>query len=121
MRKKSYVGALRVNGDYLALITLRHAEEVLSEQDLPAPYARGLSSKELKMAEELIGALEGELKFEDFRDEYRDRVLEFIDAKAKGRKPRLSKARAKRASTSLESDLSKSLAALKRGKEKEVA
>jgi DNA end-binding protein Ku len=121
MRKKSYVGALRVNGDYLALITLRHAEEVLSEQDLPAPHARGLSSKELKMAQELVGALEGELKIDEFRDEYRDRVLEFINAKAKGRKPRLSVARAKRATTSLEGDLSKSLAALKRSKEKEVA
>jgi DNA end-binding protein Ku len=121
MRKKSYVGALRVNGAYLGLITLRHAEEVLSEQDLPALHARGVSSKELRMAEELVGALEGELKFEDFRDEYRDRVLEFINAKAKGRKPKLSIARAKRATTSLESDLSSSLAALKRGKEKEVA
>jgi DNA end-binding protein Ku len=119
MRNKSYVGALRVNGDYLALITLRHSDEVLSDQDLPAPRARGLSSKELKMAQELVGALEGDLKFEDFRDEYRERVLEFINAKAKGRKPRLAASRAKRRTTSLEGDLKKSLAALKRGSRKE--
>ena len=71
------------------------------------------------MAQELVGALEGDLKFEDFRDEYRERVLEFINAKAKGRKLRLVASRAKRGTTSLESDLTKSLAALKRGSRKE--
>ncbi len=123
MRNKSYAGALRVSGDYLALITLRHAGEVLSDRDLPAPRARGLSQKELKMARELVGALAGELRLEDFRDEYRDRLLDFIEAKAKGRKPRLAAVRTRRATASLESDLSKSLAALKKrsGKERKVA
>src|SRR5688572_12894519 len=59
MRKKEYAGVLRVDGDYLVLITLKPADEVLSERDLPAPKARGLSSKELKMAEELVHALAG--------------------------------------------------------------
>ena len=89
MRKKAYVGALRPNDDYLALITLRHADEVLSARDLPAPHARGLTSKELKMADQLVGALEGEFDPEEFRDEYRDRVLDFIAAKAKGKKIKL--------------------------------
>src|SRR5215467_8151801 len=61
MRGKSYVGALRVNGDHLVLITLHHADEVMSDRDLPAPHTRGLSDKELKMAHELVAALEGEL------------------------------------------------------------
>jgi DNA end-binding protein Ku len=124
MRKKPYVGALGVSGDYLALITLKHADEVLSERDLPAPRARGLSPKELKMAEELVGALEGEFNMDDFRDEYRDRVLAFIEAKAKGKRPTLHAVRPKRATTSLANDLAKSLAALKRGtrgKERKVA
>jgi DNA end-binding protein Ku len=123
MRGKSYVGALRINGDYLVLITLHHADEVMSDRDLPAPHARGLSEKESKMAHELVAALEGELHFEQFRDEYRDRVLKFIEAKARGHKPRLRAGRAKRATTSLESSLAKSLAAMKkeRKKEKEVA
>src|SRR5438876_6415102 len=43
MRNKTYAGALRVTGKYLALIALKHAEEVLSDRDLPAPRARGLS------------------------------------------------------------------------------
>ena len=124
MRKKAYVGALRVNGDYLVLITLKHADEVLSERDLPAPRARDLSPKELNMAEELVGALEGEFNVNEFRDEYRDRVMELIEAKAKGKRPALHAARPKRATTSLADDLAKSLAAMKRGtrgKERKVA
>jgi DNA end-binding protein Ku len=121
MRKKAYVGALRPNDDYLALITLRHADEVLSARDLPAPHARGLTAKELKMAEQLVGALEGEFNPEDFRDEYRDRVLGFIEAKSKGRKVKLSAPREKRPSASLADELSKSLKALKGEKERKVA
>ena len=102
MRKKAYAGALRVSGDYLSLITLHHAEEVLSDRDLPAPRTRGVTQKELSMAKELVGALEGELNFEQFRDEHRDRLIEFIKAKAKGRKPKLRAARAHRATASLE-------------------
>jgi len=117
-------GALRVNGDYLVLITLKHADEVLSERELPAPRARGLSEKELKMAEELVGALEGEFDMNEFRDEYRERVMKFVEAKAKGKQPTLHAVRQKKPSASLADDLSKSLAALKRGtrgKEKRVA
>ena len=121
MRKKSYVGALRINGDYLALITLHHAEEVLSARDLPAPHARGLTSKELKMAEQLVAALEGEFNPEDFRDEYRDRILHFIKAKAKGKKIKLPAAQEKRPAASLAGELAKSLESLKRHKERKVA
>ena|SRR5437016_802485 len=121
MRKKAYAGALRPNGDYLALITLRHADEVLSPRDLPAPQTRGLTTKELKMAEQLVGALEGEFDPEDFRDEYRDRVLDFIKVKAKGRKVKLPGAREKRPTVSLADELAKSLKSLKGAKEKKVA
>jgi DNA end-binding protein Ku len=121
MRKKAYAGALRVSGDYLSLITLHHAEEVLSDRGLPAPQTRDVTQKELSMAKELVGALEGELNFEQFRDEYRERLLDFIRAKAKGRKPKLHAARARRATASLESGLAKSLAALKSEKERKVA
>src|SRR5690348_13901581 len=60
MRSKAYAGALRVSGDYLSLITLHHAEEVLSDRDLQVPRTREVTQKELNMAKELVGALEGE-------------------------------------------------------------
>jgi len=121
MRGKSYIGALRVYEDYLMLIKLRYSEEVRSVSELEAPAGRQLDQKELRMAEQLVEALEGEFKPEEFRDEYRDRLSEFIEAKAKGKRPRLPKITARRAGGSLEQQLAKSLAAMKRGREKKVA
>ena len=101
------------------LIALRHAEEVLAPSDLPAPAKVSPSQKEFKMAEQLVSALEGEFKPENFRDDYRDRVLNFINSKARGKKPRLAVARQKKGTTSLADDLTRSLVMLK--KEKRVA
>jgi DNA end-binding protein Ku len=121
MRGKSYVGALRTVGDYLVLVKLRYSEEVLSARDLPAPSGRDLSEKELKMAEELVNALEGKFEPAEFRDEYRERLAEFLQAKAKGKHPRLPQIKERHAAASLDQQLAKSLAAMRRGKEKKVA
>jgi DNA end-binding protein Ku len=89
MRKKRYVGALRSRDGYLLLITLRHAEEVLSARDLEPPPGRPPDAREIKMAEQLVAALEDEFRPEEYADEYRERVLKYIESKAKGRKPKL--------------------------------
>src|SRR5215471_5129614 len=116
MRGKEYVGALRAQGDYLMLVTLRHAEEVVPADALPSPEGRALDKKEINMARQLVEALAGEFDPTEFRDEYRERVMEFIDQKAKGKKPRLHAVRSKKATPSLTSALSKSIAALKKQK-----
>ncbi len=112
MRKKEYVGALRVEDGYLMLVTLRHAGEVVSADALKAPGGRKLDAKELKMAEQLVAALTGEFEPEQYRDEYRDRVMELIEAKAKGKKlPKKKAKRKKAADESLADVLEKSLRA----------
>jgi DNA end-binding protein Ku len=121
MRGKSYVGAVRVEDGYLMMMKLRYSDEVLSADELPAPAGRLLEHKELRMAEELIGALEGHFEPREFRDEYRERLTEFIEAKAKGKHPRLPQIRERRTGGSLDQQLAKSLAAMKRGREKKVA
>ena len=121
MRGKSYVGALRVEDGYLMLIKLRYSEEVLSADDLPAPAGRDLDQKELRMAEELIAALEGKFEPTEFRDEYRERLAAFLQAKAKGKHPRLPQIKERETRGSLDQQLAKSLAAMKRGREKKVA
>ena len=89
MRKKEYIGALRSRDGYLLLITLRHAEEVLTAREIGAPPGKAPDLREIKMAEQLVSALEGEFRAEDYSDNYRSRVLKHIEAKAKGRKPKL--------------------------------
>jgi DNA end-binding protein Ku len=116
MRNKAYIGALRAEGDYLVLVTLRNAEEVISAKDLPKPGGRAPTQKELAMAKQLVALLEGEFNAKDYKDEYRERVLEFIQKKAKGKAPRLHAVKSKRRPSSLDSVLEKSLQALKKEK-----
>jgi DNA end-binding protein Ku len=116
MRNKPYVGALRAQDGYLVLVTLRNANEVVSARNLPRPAGREPSAKELEMAKHLLSLLAGEFNAADFKDEYRERVMEFIARKAKGRAPRLAAVKTKRKTTSLDSVLAKSIAALKKEK-----
>src|SRR6266496_2057925 len=96
MRNKAYVGALQAQGDYLFLFTLRNANEVISARDLPKPAGREPSQKEVNMAKHLVSLLEGEFNPTDYKDEYRERVMQFIEKKAKGRAPKLSTVKTKR-------------------------
>jgi DNA end-binding protein Ku len=116
MRKNAYLGALCVEGDYLMLVTLRHAEEVVRADDLPERKGRALEKKELNMAKQLVELLKGEFNPADFQDEYRERVMKFIESKAKGKKPKLRAVRTKRATAALRTALSKSINALKKDK-----
>jgi len=116
MRNKPYIGALRSQDGYLVLVTLRNASEVISASELPKPAGRAPSAKELNMAKQLVGMLEGEFNASEFEDEYRKRVMEFIERKAKGHKPKLHAVKTKRKTTSLDSVLAKSLASLKKEK-----
>ncbi len=116
MRNKSYIGALRSQDGYLVLCTLRNAAEVISARELPKPAGRAPSAKELNMAKQLVGMLEGEFNPSEFQDEYRKRVMEFIERKAKGHAPKLRAVKTKRKTTSLDSVLAKSLESIKKEK-----
>ncbi|HKR59011.1 MAG TPA: Ku protein [Pyrinomonadaceae bacterium] len=116
MRNRPYIGALRAEGDYLMLVTLRHAAEVISASDLAKPAGPAPTAKELSMAKHLVSLMQGEFNPNEFKDEYRERVMEFIERKAKGHAPRLRAVKTKRKAASLDSVLAKSLAALKKEK-----
>jgi DNA end-binding protein Ku len=121
MRNKPYVGALRPEGDYLFLFTLRNAEEVISAKDLPKPTGAAPTQKELSMAKQLVAILQGDFNPKDYKDEYRARVEEFLERKAKGRAPKLAPVKTKRKAASLDSVLAKSIQSLKKEKEKRAA
>src|SRR6267378_406699 len=116
MRKQPYVGALRAVDDYLMLFTLRSPDEVVSAKKLPRPAGRAPDKKELSMAKQLVEMLKGEFNAKDYQDEYRQRVMEFVEKKAKGRAPRLRLVKSKRRPASLDKVLSKSIERLKKQK-----
>jgi DNA end-binding protein Ku len=51
---------------------------------IDAPVGRKLDQREVKMAEQLVAALEGAFNPAEFRDAYTDRVRELVERKAKG-------------------------------------
>jgi len=98
------------------LFTLRSEEEVLSAKELPRLAGRAPDKKELSMAKQLVELLKGEFNPKDYQDEYRQRVMEFVEQKAKGRAPKLRLVKNKREPASLDKILSKSIESLKKGK-----
>jgi len=108
MRKRVYHGALRAHGGYLTLSTLHSVEEVAQPPKL-APLARAADARELAMAQQLVDALAGEFDPKEFKDEHRERVLELVAAKAKGKRVELPPRERKRPARELRAALELSL------------
>ena len=123
MRKKDYIGALCARDGYLMLITLRFAEEVLTARQLGPPPGKAPDQREVKMAEQLVSVLQGDFRAQDYTDQYHEKVLKYIEAKAKGRKPKLAALPKRRSEPkSLMAALNASLKSLSsKEKEKKVA
>lgn len=115
MRKRTYVGALRAEGPWLMVSTLRHLGEVLSREALgPAPEVK-IDPQEALLAEQLVGMLvQPTLELEAYRDEHRDRVLALVEAKARGEAPRLERPAPRPEPASLADSLRQSLEAARR-------
>jgi DNA end-binding protein Ku len=120
MRNKYYAGALRAVDDYLYLFTLRDAKEVILADDLTKPSGAAPTQKELAMAKQLVEILQGEFDPKEYKDEYRQRVTEFIEQKARGRAPKLKAVKAKPKTAALDTVLAKSIESLRK-KEKRAA
>src|SRR5512139_251519 len=88
MRNKSYVGALRLHEGYPMLMSLHHTEEVIPVESLKPPKGPALDARELGLARQLIEMLEAEFDPQAYHDEFRERVLEMVAAKAQGKQLR---------------------------------
>jgi len=116
MRDREYAGALKEEDGYLMLIVLRHAGEIIDADALKPPGGRALQKREIEMAEQLLTALHGEFDPSEYRDEYHERVMELVETKAKGRKPKVTKFRPRAAAKDdqLDDVLAASLAKVKK-------
>lgn len=114
MRNRCYHGMLRLHQGYPLLITLRHAEEVVPVEALPAPGGKAPDKRELQMARHLIDMLQAPFDPDAYHDQYRESVLRMIETKRKGGKIKAAPKRRKAASTDLVDALSASLQQLKK-------
>ena len=87
---REYLVAVRPYEDALAMHTMRFSDELVAAGDLEIPTpSRNPSDRELKMAGQLVGTLEAKFDPTAFEDTYRARLLEYIEAKAKGKLDKL--------------------------------
>jgi DNA end-binding protein Ku len=88
LRSKEQLVAIRpAAGDVLTMETMIFHDEVVPADDLDdVPSAKELktSDRELKMAQQLIDSLSSDFEPSKYHDEYREKVLELIEAKADG-------------------------------------
>jgi DNA end-binding protein Ku len=86
IRSKESLVALRPRAGVLAMETMLFADEVINPDSLDELTVDGsqTSKRELDMAKQLIESLSAEFEPEQYRDEYRERVLELIERKAAG-------------------------------------
>jgi DNA end-binding protein Ku len=118
MRKKRYVGALSAVDGFLALTTLRRADQVLSFSGIEPAKSVAPAASELKLAQQLVSSIEADFDPSLWQNEYRQRLCKMIEAKARGEKIKPVQVKRKRASASLADSLRASIAAVK---EKKVA
>ncbi len=87
LRNREHLAAIRSTGDVLTLATMRFADEVVQPNELDGVLPDDVEDpqrRELDMAGALIDQLTSDFKPEQYRDEYREELLERIESKARG-------------------------------------
>jgi DNA end-binding protein Ku len=89
LRDAQHLAAVEAIGDALVLTMMRFADELADLGDFSFPSSRGIRPAEMKMATQLVDSLSGAWEPEKYTDEYTDNLKRLIQAKLKGKKPRL--------------------------------
>ena len=89
LRDAQHLAAVEAIGDAMVLTMMRFADELADLNDFRFPKAEAIRPAELNMARQLIESLSAKWNPEKYTDEYRDNLMKVIQAKLKGRKPRL--------------------------------
>ena len=89
---REYLVAFRALDDVIVMHTMHFHDELVPAKDLDIPKPSKKPAKpELDMAGKLVESLQEPFKPEKFEDQYRERLLEYIEAKAKGKVESLPK------------------------------
>lgn len=90
LRSREQLVALRSQDGVLRMSTMRFADELVAggELDVEEP-AKAPAKAEVEMAEKLIDGLRADWDPQAWSDEYREKLLTYLQAKAKGKAPDL--------------------------------
>jgi DNA end-binding protein Ku len=86
LRTKQYLATLRVREGVLVLATMLYADEVIAPEEMEVPTVSDTAptERELDMAAQLVESLSAPFEPEKYHDDYREKVLALIEAKADG-------------------------------------
>jgi DNA end-binding protein Ku len=119
LRTKQYLAAIRAKDDILVLETMLFPDEVVPTDDLELPGDEvDVSTREEKMARQLIDSLTTDFEPDKYHDDYRERVLALIEQKAAGQEIVMEEPTEEPAKVvDLMAALEASLAAVKKGRD----
>lgn len=90
IQTKQHLAALVPTGDAMVLNLMRWGDEIkpMSDLDLPRVGSKAMSpsAAELKMARMLVDDMSGDWDPEDFKDEFRQAIMDLVDRKVKAGK-----------------------------------
>ena len=89
LREAQHLAAVEAIGDALVLTMMRFADELADLGDFSVPKKADIRPAELKMALQLIDNLVATWDPDKYSDEYKENLLRVINAKVKGKKPKL--------------------------------
>jgi DNA end-binding protein Ku len=86
LRTKQYLATLRARDGVLVLATMLYDDEVVATEDLDVPSTKSTvpTEREINMATQLVESLSAPFAPEKYKDDYREKVLALIEAKAEG-------------------------------------
>jgi DNA end-binding protein Ku len=85
LRQREHLAAVQATGDAMTLTTMRFAHEIAAPAGLELPADAALDRREIDLALQLVGTLEGPWQPEKYRDRYRDALQATIERKLEGR------------------------------------
>jgi DNA end-binding protein Ku len=89
LRDAQHLAAVETIGDAIVLTMMRFADELAALEDFRFPKSGAIRPGEMNMALQLIDSLSAKWEPEKYTDEYRDNLMRVIQAKLKGKKPKL--------------------------------
>jgi DNA end-binding protein Ku len=118
IKTRQHLAAVKPKEDALVLELMHFPDEVLEPAGLDLPRQEKLGKKEMDMAQTLVKTMSGKWEPSEYKDEYRDRLIELIEEKVKhdGKKAVSAKIKPKAATNvvDLVAVLQKSLAETKK-------
>ena len=86
MRSRQHICVVLPYGEWLLVQRIHYPEDIHIPESVTGLPATSIKAAELKMAQSLVDQLTQKFDISDYKDTYHEKLMEFVKAKAKGKK-----------------------------------